>query len=426
MKKATLLIPFCLFLQNLSANEVSGELKAIHVLSDRANKYAPQDGSAYLLKLKYEADIYKDIKLGIGAYQNGDTGLTDWSGKTNAMGLFSDAKGKSKAVFGELYLNYSGEDTSAGVGRMILDTPLTNINTTLTPNFYEALYIDYKIDEKSNLKAGHINAISIGSQGATDWALVGEKTKTAGTAMPMSSQSLSGLEQSKFLNIGEVSAGKDSDGITYLGFEHKYSDTFSYRIWDYLAHDYTNTFYADLNYKAASYGEKELLVGMQILTQNKTGANYAEIQNSFLMGGIEVKLKEKKKFLSLALNRSNDAQFFNAWGSDVAYTSSIFSRNAYRKEVLASKATVGYDVTDSVYIKASAALYSKSKTLGWGGLEGDNNAFESDIIISYMPTKKLTLKLLSFVKISEYDGVAGGEYKEKKMNNISILASYLF
>lgn len=426
MKKTTLLILLCFLSQNLMANSVEGEVKLIHVLSDRANKYAPQDGSAYLLKLKYEADIYKDIKLGIGAYQNGDTGLTDWSGKTNAMGLFSDTKGKSKTVFGELYINYIGKNAHVSVGRMILDTPLTKINTTLTPNFYEAVYIDYKIDDKTHLKAGHINAISIGSQGATDWALVGEKTKTGGTAIPMSSQSSSGLEQSKFLNIGEVSANKDSDGITYLGFEHRYSDTIFYRIWDYLAYDYTNTFYADINYKVASYGKKELLVGVQVLTQNKTGANYAQIQNSFLMGGVEIKVKENKKFIALALNRSNNAQFFNAWGSDVAYTSSIFSRNTYRKDVLAAKATVGYDITDSVYIKAGAALYSKSKTLGWGGLEGDNNAFESDIIISYMPTKKLTLKLLSFVKISEYDGVASAEYTEKKMNNISMLASYIF
>lgn len=61
-----------------------------------------------------------------------------------------------------------------------------------------------------------------------------------------------------------------------------------------------------------------------------------------------------------------------------------------------------------------------------GKLEGDNNAFESDIIISYIPAKKLTLKLLSFVKISEYDCVASAEYAEKKMNNISMPASYIF
>ncbi|DAB28325.1 MAG: hypothetical protein A2513_09000 [Sulfurimonas sp. RIFOXYD12_FULL_33_39] len=60
MKKTTLLIFFCLLLQNLGADEVSAEAKIIHVISDRANMYAPQDGSAYLLKLKYEADIYRE------------------------------------------------------------------------------------------------------------------------------------------------------------------------------------------------------------------------------------------------------------------------------------------------------------------------------------------------------------------------------
>lgn len=425
MKNFYFIILF-LFVQNILANEVEGEIKIIHVLSDKSNKYAPENGSSYLLKIKYENEIYKDIKIGIAGYQNADTGLTDWSGKNNALGLFSEPKGDAKAIFGELYIDYKNSDKQIKLGRMILDTPLTKVVTTLTPNFYEALYSDFKLG-KTNIKAGHINAISFGSQSATDWALVGEWTKTAGAAMPMKSQSpISGLEQSKFLDIGYASGGKSSVGISFLGFEHKVNDEILFRIWDYAAYDYTNTVYADISCLCAKFASKELFLNTQLLFQDAIGNNYAQLQNSFLMGGLEIKIKENKKFASIAVTKSNSGSYFNAWGSDAAYTSSIFSRNEYREDVLASKATLGYDLRDDIFFQASFAIYSKSKTIGWGTLEGVKNAYESDISLTYMPIKKLMLKLVNFIKISEYDGVAVGERSQKQMNNVSLIASYMF
>jgi len=412
---------FCTILYGANTQEAKteGEIKVIHVLSDKSNKYAPEDGSAYLLKLKYiSEDFYEGLHFGMGAYANGDTGLTNWEGKNNALGLFSQPKGDTSVVFGELYLRYKNRTTDAVVGRQLLDTPLTKISTTLTPNFYQAVFLKNSLNENISL--------SLGSQGATDWALVGEQTKTAGAAVPMQSQSINGVEQAKFIGIAEAAGGEDTKGISFIGLEHQLCDSFSYRAWNYTAYDFANTFYMDTSYKTELANAAKLSFGAQLLAQKSIGENYANIQNSFFMGGFEAKIADSIKFLSLSVNKSNDAEYFNTWGSDPAYTSSIFSRNAYRRDIWAYKTALGYTLSSKLSFMASFAYYEKSKTIGWGSLVAAKAAYESDLAISYKPIKNLTLKLVSFIKRSEYDGVAAGERAEKQMNNISVITSYLF
>jgi len=420
---------FCTILYGEDAQEakIEGEIKVIHVLSDKSNKYAPEDGSAYLLKLKYISEnFYEDLHFAIGAYVNGDTGLTDWEGKNNALGLFSKPKGETSVVVGELYLHYKNTTTDAILGRGLLDTPLTKISTTLTPNFYQAVFLENSLNENISLSLGHINAISFGSQGATDWALVGEQTKTAGAAVPMKSQSINGVEQAKFIGIAEAAGGEESKGISFIGLDHQLCNSFSYRAWNYTAYDFANSFYMDATYKTEFSNLAKLSFGAQLLAQKSIGKNYGNIQNSFFMGGFEAKIADPIKFLSLSVNKSNDAEYFNAWGADPAYTSSIFSRNVYRRDVWAYKTTLGYTLSSKLSFLASFAYYEKSKTIGWGTLAAAKAAYESDLVIGYKPVKNLTLKLVSFIKRSEYDGVAVGERAEKQMNNISVIASYLF
>jgi hypothetical protein len=420
---------FCTILYGEDAQEakIEGEIKVIHVLSDKSNKYAPEDGSAYLLKLKYISEnFYENLHFGIGAYVNGDTGLTDWEGKNNALGLFSKPKGETSVVVGELYLHYKNTTTDATLGRGFLDTPLTKISTTLTPNFYQAVFLENSLNENISLSLGHINAISFGSQGATDWALVGEQTKTAGAAVPMKSQSINGVEQAKFIGIAEAAGGEDSKGISFIGLDHQLCNSFSYRAWNYTAYDFANSFYMDATYKTEFSNLAKLSFGAQLLAQKSLGKNYGNIQNSFFMGGVEAKIADPITFFSLSVNKSNDAEYFNAWGADPAYTSSIFSRNVYRRDVWAYKTTLGYTLSSKLSFLASFAYYEKSKTIGWGTLTAAKAAYESDLVIGYKPVKNLTLKLVSFIKRSEYDGVAAGERAEKQMNNISVIASYLF
>ena len=69
----------------LSGGVVSGQLKAMHIISDKDNAWTPNDGSGYLGKIKYVTpEVLDGLKFGAGFYINGDTGLTKWdAGKKN-------------------------------------------------------------------------------------------------------------------------------------------------------------------------------------------------------------------------------------------------------------------------------------------------------------------------------------------------------
>ena len=63
----------------------------------------------------------------------------------------------------------------------------------------------------------------------------------------------------------------------------------------------------------------------------------------FTMCGLKAKVGNKKWSAFVAYNASgDDGKFVNPWGADPAYTSSIFSRNAYRQDVSAYKIGAHY------------------------------------------------------------------------------------
>ncbi|MDQ1263466.1 MAG: hypothetical protein QG559_467 [Campylobacterota bacterium] len=85
-------------------------LKGIYVIDDEKNGWAPSNGGGYLVKLKYETpDTLMDgLRVGAGAYINGDGGLTNWDKGTApefdkaAGGLVVDTDGKSSISYAKL------------------------------------------------------------------------------------------------------------------------------------------------------------------------------------------------------------------------------------------------------------------------------------------------------------------------------------
>lgn len=197
-------------------------LKGMYVIDDNKNGWAPSEGGGYLVKLKYETpdNIVKNLKVGVGMYVNGDGGLTDWTpndGGKPAGGLVVDKDGKSKALMGELYVAYKNEYFDAKLGRQILNTPLTNIQISLMPNFYEAYMLGFNPVDGLRLTAGQITKMSMGSRAATDFGLIGEGTTTGGAATKFLQQG-GVVEQAEFLNMGKVAGlNKSIDGRSVLG-----------------------------------------------------------------------------------------------------------------------------------------------------------------------------------------------------------------
>ena len=421
----------------LSGGEVSGQIKAMHIITDKDNNWTPNTGSGYLGTLKYVTpEFIKGLKAGAAFYINGDTGLTDWGetytggaatdGVKPAQGMFTSVEGEENSHLGQAYLEYNDKNVYAKAGRMILNTPLTKIQASLMPNFYEAYSIGTKAIPGLNLSLTHINKMSYGSRSATDATLIGEKTWSAGVAQLMVGQGSGTLEQAKFVNMGHgAGVAENTTGITTVGATYTGVKNLTVNLWDYYAHDIANNLYADVNYKMPIMKGTKLSLSAQYLSQMEIGDELAGELN-YSMYGAKAKVGNKKWSAYVAYNQSNDkgtgGTFFNAWGADPAYTSSIFSRNAYRQDVGAYKIGGHYTIMKGLKFKAGYANYGQSKTVGWGSLTSNEDATELDLMLIYKPAKAWTFKIFNAIRTSEYNSNTA----EKEMNHVRLVAWYDF
>ncbi len=409
---------------------VSGQIKAMHILSDKTNGFTPEDGSGYLGTLKYVTpEVYDGLKFGAAFYINGDTGLTDWddTSKKKANGMFTAPKGATNTLLGQAYLEYKNDTVFVKAGRQILNTPLTTIKWSLMPNFYEAAVLSLKPMKSLSLSLSHISGMAYGSRSTADWGLIGEKTGTAGSSQkPVSVGGT--FEQAKFHNLGQAVSGvnEDTDGMTVANISYNMGKNFKLSLWDYYAYDIANMIYADVAYKMPVMKGTALTLNAQYLDQSNIGKDLAGNLN-FSLYGAKAKIGNKKWSAYLAYNSSNDnnpglgeqSGFLNSWGADPAYTSSLFSRNQYRDNVDAYKIGGHYVIMKGLKIIASYANYGKSETK-----VAQTDATEADIIIAYKPNKAWTLKVFNAIRVSEYDNPSAGV--DKEMNHFRAIAAYNF
>jgi hypothetical protein len=412
----------------ISEGTVSGQLKVMHIISDYDNSFTPSDGSGYLGELKYVTpEVLKGLKFGAAFYVNGDTGLTDWEDNSkNAQGMFTAVEGAEKSQFGQAYLEYKSDMINVKAGRQILDTPLTKIQWSLMPNFYEAYMLDTNILPDFSFNLGQITRMSYGSRTATDFSLIGEKTGTAGVVQAVVGQGSGDLVQAEFHSLAEgANIDENTNGMTVAGATYTGVKGLTTSLWNYYAWDIVNDLYAEVEYKYPVMKGTNLTVSAQYLAQTEVGDAHAG-DKDFNMMGAKAKIGNKKWSACIAYNKSNDGDsaFFNAWGADPAYTSSIFSRNAYRQDVSAYKIGAHYTIMKGLKIIASYANYGQSKTKGWGSLYASNDAYEADIALVYKPTKAWTLKVFNAIRVSEYndDSTIG----ELKQNHIRAVGVYKF
>ncbi len=415
-----------------SDGKTSGQMKAMHILSDNTNGFAPENGSGYLVTLKYiTPEVYKGLKFGAAFYANGDTGFTKWDDSNNkpAKGMFTTSRGETKALLGQVYLEYKNKELFIKAGRQILNTPLTKIKWSLMPNFYEAAILKYKATKSLSLSITHINSMAYGSRTITDWGLIGEGTGTAGSSqMPVSNGGT--FEQAKFHNLGAGAGVERTDGMTAANISYKIAKNLKVSLWDYYAYDIANMIYADVSYKMPVMKGTALTLQAQYLDQSNIGKDLKG-DLDFNMYGAKAKIGNKKWSAYLAYNSSNNSDsnkgFVNTWGADPAYTSSLFSRNQYRDNVDAYKIGGHYVIKKGLKFMASYANYGKSETLFKGSKAALNDATEIDIILAYKPMKALTLKIFNTIRVSEYDEVVlKGKVKDREMNHFRVIAAYNF
>lgn len=405
-----------------------GQIKGMSVLHGLDNGYDPETGSAYLLKLKYITPSFYDFKAAATGFLTGDMfGLTDWDEKV-ARGMFVDDQGDDTAQLGEIYARYDSKWGYAFGGRMLLDTPMTKNAYSTIPNLYTAVGIGGRPVEGLKLGLGHIFEMSFGARAMTDFSLIGEGTGTAGATIRPNS-----IGQAEFHRISTVTLGEEAqstDGITTFMASYTGLENTKLRLWDYYAYDIANTIYFDAEGSVPVSSQLKLNLGGQFIYQDDVGESLLGSLD-YYMFGIKAGIGGANWSLNGLFNTSSgDTGLANPWGGDSAYTSTTFSRNAYRRNVDAWGVRGKYEIIKGLTFTAEYVDYGKSDTAGSVGGVGEgltaiDDAVEWDLALVWKPpqVKGLMVKTFYANRTSEYNG---SNDQELKQSHWRVIIAYNF
>jgi len=408
--------------------KISGYAKIVHIVHGKDNGFDPNSGSAMGGKLKLITNNYKGLKAGFACYTTGDTGLTDEDKEKLGHGLFLDRSLSQKTFVGEAYVEYTLSKSTIRFGRQKIDTPMTTARVNMVPSLYSAYTLTTSDLPDSRIFLSYIDKMAMGSRSCTEWFLIGEFTGTAGTVIrPMSPDF---EKRGEFLPIEKMVGTTDetetdeTNGITALGLVYEGIADTRLQLWDYLAHDIFNIIYAQADF-TKKIKEITATFSLQMLHEREIGEKLANTGRDGTMWGSQAKFTWSKWGAWLAHNGSSKGKILNPWGGDPAFTSTIFSRNAYRADVNALKIGCMYKFMKKTALKLEYAHYGDSDTLGGNktaSLSPSADAYEWDIVLSYKPIKNLTLKIFNVIRKSEYDR----HNRDKKQNHVRAIAMYKF
>ncbi len=420
-----------------NAGKVEGLIRLYHIFdpayvkSGRSHDYKI-DASTIGGHLRYHSPELSGIGATVAFYYARGTGLNDTDDVNTIMGAgrFFTADYSSKAVLGEANVHYKDKDNQLLGGRYHLDSPLTNSIYTYMPNMFEGIQYENSSLDKTKVTLAQIEKMAYGNRAPVEFGLIGELTNTAGATQ-------NGLNtRGDFIAIEKQTLADNSahtNGLTALAIENSSLEDTQLRIWDFYAHDIMNMLYAD-----AAYAKKEsqtaYSLSAQYLRIDSVGDDLADAlmdSDSAYMWGVKGTFKVNKAFFSLAYNHSGSSRIVNPWSGDPAYTSTFFSRNAYRADIDAYKLGFNYDLMEELTFISYYANYGKSSTPGTFAPAkpvelpvklGEDDAIETGALFKYKPTKSLTVLTGVIYKTSEYT-YAG---KQVELLDLDLVVTYTF
>jgi hypothetical protein len=421
---------------------IHGKVKLLHVIDGKDNGYDINTGSTYYTSVNYTTPKVNGFSATVGGYVVGDTGLTDTDKKAMiANGQFMGKKTKDKTTIldtkkgiEEAYVKYSANGLKAQAGHMKLNTPMTKNSISTVANLYEGAVVSSKnIAKDTTLVGAHITKMAYGARAISDFGKIGEKTTTAGSVGVLSvdeqeiaelsagDQSLpKKIRRGKFTNLGKIAGKDDSNGMTIVGAINRSIKNTTLQGWEYFIYDVANVTYVDGMTKFKLANGVKTMLGAQLLHENLKDSD-----DTPLLVGVKGGISYKNAKFIVAVNRSNGDTMLNIWGGDPAYTSMLYSKNAYRPDVTAVKFVGNYKIPDfngalpkNLFLSLAHGRFSQSSLKNT-----QTDATETDIALKYKPRKDLVVKLVNVQRKSEFDGYKG---KDKTQNVVKLVMQYLF
>lgn len=421
-------------------SNVSGHLQLMHVLYGKDNGFDPETGSSIGVNLHYESDNYLGFQGIVGFHYVGDSGLTDLdkdsSGnyiKKVAGGIFLTSDLSGKAILDEALLKYHHQYFTLGIGRRhpaetqpaYYANPIALFKDSQVENSYEAISLFTEYIPDTAIGIAHITKMMPGSRSNSDYGVIGEYTNTAGIAVnPIELEGEFVKIANLALTDGKDANGKqvDTPGMTKLTVVNRSLPNTTLQLWNYYVYDFVNFFFLQSDYKM-KYDELVTTVKLQYLKEDGVGEKYVGDVDASMWGAML--LLDMNPFVtSISYNQSN-GEFFNAWGFDPAFTTSLFSRNAYRDDVKAYKVAMKYKFNKHLVLSWAYADYGQSNSYGGNPsrtLFPSRDATEMDTVLNYKVNKDLNLKLYNVLRTSEYESTTS----DRKQNQWRLIATYRF
>ncbi len=434
--------PTCNKKQKSKGGKFIGNIKLLHVIDGKDNGYDTTTGSTYYVNGGYETPEVNGFSAKVTGYVVGDTGLTetDESAKI-ANGQFMGEKTKdkttilkTKANIEEAYIKYKNPKFKAQVGHMKLNTPMTKNTISTVPNLYEGGVVSSKALLDDTIVVGaHITKMAYGARAISDWSRIAEKTTTGGAVKVYSVdqekeiETLAGdealpvkIRRGKFVNFGKISNIDNTAGMTIVGAINKSIKNSSIQAWEYFIYDVANITYVDGMAKFKLKNGVKTMIGAQIMHEN-----IKDLDENPMLFGVKGAASYKGAQVILAINKSNGNAMLNVWGGDPAYTSMVYSKNAYRPDVTAIKLVGKYKLSNlsttlpkNLSLTVAHGNYSKSSLKN-----AQKDATETDIALKYKPKKNILFKLANVQRETEFDGYKG---KDKTQNMTKLVIKYKF
>ena len=330
--------------------------------------------------LKFETDPYKNIGFGAAFYT------------TNAIRAFDRSvldpsllgtNQTNYTVLGEAYMSYDfkefGTNTKAKLGYQRFDTPMiSSDDCRMVPNTFEAYKIVNKDIKNLTLQIAQIRSVAYGTYS--------NLFQSSGIVSTTSGYSSLPFENGVYYNVGKLTTGKNTAGITSLLLKYKNKNFFVTASNDY-AWDLYNTLYLEggVNWQCMLNDEVHPFVKIQYIKQNSVGKKYMRYS---AMGGdgvidssyVGLKTGANYKGLSADVayshtgsNSAADDVYKNAintqFGGMPAYTVDMVVRHQFLAGTDAWKYTLKYDFKrDGLNLNALFyfGIYNMDEYSGYG------------------------------------------------------------